>query len=77
MSPHETEGPGVVEVDAAVQAQVALRLIAGLVDQLVQAGLLEIDAAVRIAESAAVQAEDGVHSQRMEIATALRAIVAA
>lgn len=63
-------------VDAAVQAQVALRLVAGLVDHLAKAGMLGPHDAAEIAESAARQAEAGGHSQRVEIAQALRRIIA-
>lgn len=66
----------VLSVDAAVQAQVALRLVAGLVEHLAQAGVLDGQDAASIAESAAERAESGAHSQRQEIARALRRIIA-
>ncbi|WP_374575387.1 hypothetical protein [Phenylobacterium sp.] len=74
---HESERHEPAPVDAAVQAQVALRLLAGLFDHLVEKGLMEPGAAARIAESAARLAEAGDHSQRAEIAEALRRIIVA
>jgi hypothetical protein len=62
-------------VDAAVQAQVALRLVAGLIDHLSAAGVLAPRSGGQLAETAAVLAESGVHSQRDEIAAALRRII--
>lgn len=74
---HDSESGDVLAVDAAVQAQVALRLVAGLFDHLAQAGVLGHEDAAAIAESAARQAESGAHSQRAEIAAALRRIIVA
>lgn len=62
--------------DAVVQAQVALRLIAGLVDHLAAAGVLAPDDGARIAEQAANRAEAGGHTLRGRIAEALRRIIA-
>lgn len=62
--------------DATVQAQVALRLIAGLVDHLAAAGILAPGDGARIAEAAAARAEAGGHTLRRRIAQALRRIVA-
>ncbi|MFN3520866.1 MAG: hypothetical protein ACK4YQ_01355 [Phenylobacterium sp.] len=79
---HETEFSAppsreALAVDAAVQAQVALRLVAGLLDHLTDAGVLAHGEAARIAECAARRTEIGAHSQRAEIAAALRRIVVA
>lgn len=61
--------------DATVQAQVAVRLTAGLFDHLTAIGVLAPGDAARIAEAAAARAEAGLHSQKDEIAAALRRII--
>jgi hypothetical protein len=71
--PPEAEAP--LTADADVQAQVALRLTAGLIDHLTAAGVLTRHDGARIAEQAAAQAERGPHSLRHEIAVALRRII--
>lgn len=61
--------------DEAVQAQVALRLATGLIEELIAAGVLEESAAARIATLAAGRAWQGRHSRREEIAAAILRLI--
>lgn len=73
--PAAAQPPSLI-ADEAVQAQVALRLVTGLIEELIASGLLEDSAGARIATVAASNAWQGRHSRRDEIAAAVLRLIA-
>lgn len=63
--------PPAIGVDEVVQAQVALRLVSELIEELISSGVLGENAAARIATIAAGRTWQGQHSRREEIAAAI------